>query len=49
MHGLWNASGAIASSSIFSWIVPLGVAATLISTFVWIYRNSRSSAGGCAS
>ena len=41
MHGLWNASGAIASDSVFGWIVPLGIAATLISTFVWIYRNTQ--------
>lgn len=40
-HGLWNASGAIGSSSAFGWIVPLGVAATLISTFVWIYENTQ--------
>jgi RsiW-degrading membrane proteinase PrsW (M82 family) len=41
MHGLWNASGAIGSSSVVGWIVPLGVAATLISTFVWIYENTQ--------
>ena len=41
MHGLWNASGAIGGSSVFGWIVPLGVAATLIATFVWIYRNTQ--------
>jgi hypothetical protein len=41
MHGLWNATGAIAGSSVFGWIVPLGVAATLISTFVWIYKNTQ--------
>jgi RsiW-degrading membrane proteinase PrsW (M82 family) len=41
MHGLWNASGAIGGSSVFGWIVPLGVAATLISTFVWIYKNTQ--------
>ena len=26
MHGLWNASAAIGGSSVFGWIVPLGVA-----------------------
>jgi protease PrsW len=41
MHGLWNASGAIGSDSVFGWIVPLGVTAALISTFVWIYRNTQ--------
>ncbi len=40
MHGLWNASGAIGGSSIFGWIVPLGVSAALIATFVWIYQNT---------
>jgi protease PrsW len=41
MHGLWDASGAITSSSVFGWIVPLGVAATLIATFVWIYESTQ--------
>ncbi|HEU4702309.1 MAG TPA: PrsW family intramembrane metalloprotease, partial [Conexibacter sp.] len=41
MHGLWNASGAIANNSVFDWIVPLAVTATLISTFVWIYKNTQ--------
>lgn len=41
MHALWNASGAIGGNSVFGWIVPLGVGITLISTFVWIYRNTQ--------
>ena len=41
MHGLWNASSAIGGSSVFGWIVPLGVAATLISTFGWIYEKTQ--------
>ena len=41
MHGLWNASGAIGGSSAFGLIVPLAVAATLIATFGWIFRNTQ--------
>jgi RsiW-degrading membrane proteinase PrsW (M82 family) len=41
MHGLWNASGAIGGSGIVGWIVPLGVSATLIATFVWIYKHTQ--------
>ena len=40
MHGLWDASAAIAGSSVLGWIVPLGVAGVLITLFVWIYRNT---------
>jgi RsiW-degrading membrane proteinase PrsW (M82 family) len=41
MHGLWDASGALAGSSVFGWIVPLGVATVLISVFFWIYDNTQ--------
>jgi RsiW-degrading membrane proteinase PrsW (M82 family) len=40
MHGVWDASGAIAGNSVFGWIVPMSVAAVLISTFVWVYDNT---------
>jgi hypothetical protein len=40
MHGLWDASGAIAGDSVFGWIVPTFVAAVLISVFVWIYKTT---------
>ena len=40
MHGLWNASGAIAGSSALGWLVPLIVAAGLIAVFVSVYRNA---------
>ncbi len=40
MHGLWDASAAIAGNSVFGWIVPLAVASVLISVFVWIYKNT---------
>jgi RsiW-degrading membrane proteinase PrsW (M82 family) len=41
MHGLWDATAAIAGNSVFGWIVPLTVATVLISTFVWIYDNAQ--------
>jgi protease PrsW len=40
MHGLWNASGAIAGNSALGWLVPTLVAAGLISVFRWVYRNA---------
>jgi RsiW-degrading membrane proteinase PrsW (M82 family) len=40
MHGLWDASGAIAGSSVFGWIVPMSVAAVLIAVFVWVYQST---------
>ena len=39
MHGLWDASAAIAGDNVFS-IVPGIVALVLISVFVWVYENS---------
>jgi hypothetical protein len=41
MHGVWDASGAIAGNSVFGWIVPLTVATVLISVFVWIYNTTQ--------
>jgi protease PrsW len=41
MHGVWDASGAIAGNSVFGWIVPLMVATVLISVFVWIYNTTQ--------
>ncbi len=41
MHGLWDASAAIAGDNVIS-IVPGIVAFGLISVFVWIYENSVS-------
>ena len=40
MHGLWDASSAIAASGVFGWVVPLGVAGVLIAVFVWVYKTS---------
>ncbi len=40
MHGLWDASAAIAGNSVFAWIVPTTVAGVLITVFVWIYGNT---------
>jgi protease PrsW len=40
MHGLWNASSAIAGGSVFAWIVPTTVACVLIGVFVWIYKTT---------
>jgi len=39
MHGLWDASAAIAGDNVIS-IGPAIVAFTLISVFVWVYENS---------
>jgi protease PrsW len=41
MHGVWDASGAIAGNTAFGWIVPLTVATVLINVFVWIYRTTQ--------
>ena len=41
MHGLWDASAAIAGDKVIS-IVPGIVAFVLISVFVWVYDNSES-------
>jgi protease PrsW len=41
MHGLWDASPAIGGNSVFAWIIPVTVAATLISLFVWVYRTTQ--------
>jgi RsiW-degrading membrane proteinase PrsW (M82 family) len=41
MHGVWDASAAIAGNSVFGWIVPLTVATALISVFVWIYKTTQ--------
>jgi protease PrsW len=40
MHGLWDASAAIAGNSVLGWLVPLLVATGLISVFVWVYRKA---------
>jgi RsiW-degrading membrane proteinase PrsW (M82 family) len=40
MHGLWDASAAVAGDSVISWLVPTIVAAALIAVFVWVYRNT---------
>jgi len=40
MHGLWDASSAIAASGVFGWVVPLAVAGVLIAVFVWVYKTS---------
>ena len=42
MHGLWDASAAIAGDNAIS-IVPGIVAFTLIGVFVWVYDNSAST------
>jgi protease PrsW len=39
MHGLWDASAAIAGDNVAS-IVPAAVAFVLISVFIWVYENS---------
>jgi RsiW-degrading membrane proteinase PrsW (M82 family) len=41
MHGVWDASAAIAGNGVFGWIVPLTVAAVLITAFVWIYKTTQ--------
>jgi RsiW-degrading membrane proteinase PrsW (M82 family) len=40
MHGLWDASAAIGGNSFFGWIIPVAVAGTLISVFIWVYNES---------
>jgi RsiW-degrading membrane proteinase PrsW (M82 family) len=40
MHGVWDASAALAGDSTFGWIFPAAVAFVLISVFVWIYRTT---------
>jgi RsiW-degrading membrane proteinase PrsW (M82 family) len=40
MHGLWDASAAIAGDSVLGSLVPLIVAAGIIAVFVWFYRNT---------
>ena len=40
MHGLWDASAAIAGDSVFGSVVPLIVAGGIIAVFVWVYRNT---------
>jgi hypothetical protein len=41
MHGLWDASAAMAGDKVIS-IVPGIVASVLIGVFVWVYDNSES-------
>jgi protease PrsW len=45
MHGLWDASGALAGSSVIGGLTPVIVASILISTFFWIYRNTEPIEG----
>ena len=40
MHGLWDASAAIGGDSVLGSLVPLIVAAGIITVFVWVYRNT---------
>jgi protease PrsW len=40
MHGLWDASAALAGSSVIGWLVPGLVATGLIGVFVWVYRSA---------
>jgi RsiW-degrading membrane proteinase PrsW (M82 family) len=40
MHGIWDASAALAGYSVIGGIVPLAVAYILISVFRWIYNNT---------
>src|SRR5262249_6659827 len=40
MHGLWDASAALASSGLLGSLVPVIVAGGLISVFVWVYRTT---------
>jgi protease PrsW len=40
MHGLWDASAAIAGDSVLGWIVPTLVAAGLITAFLRVYQNA---------
>jgi protease PrsW len=41
MHGIWDASGALAGSSALGWIAPPAVATVLISVFIWIYNTTQ--------
>jgi protease PrsW len=41
MHGVWDASGALAGSSVIGWIAPIAVAVILIRTFLWIYNTTQ--------
>jgi protease PrsW len=41
MHSLWNATGAIAGSSVLGWVMPIIVAGTLIAVFIWIYKTAQ--------
>jgi protease PrsW len=40
LHGLWDASAALAGSGVFGGLVPTAVAGVLITVFVWVYRTS---------
>jgi RsiW-degrading membrane proteinase PrsW (M82 family) len=40
MHGLWDASAAIAGDSVLGSLLPALVAGVLITVFVWIYRTT---------
>jgi hypothetical protein len=40
MHGLWNASSAIAVGGTLAWIVPTTVACVLIGVLVWVYKTT---------
>jgi RsiW-degrading membrane proteinase PrsW (M82 family) len=40
MHGLWDASAAIAGDSVFGSVVPVIVAGGIIAVFVRVYRNT---------
>jgi RsiW-degrading membrane proteinase PrsW (M82 family) len=40
MHGLWDASSAIAGGSASAWLVPMLVASALISVFLWVYETT---------
>jgi protease PrsW len=41
MHGVWDASAALAGTSVLGLIAPVAVAAVLINVFVWIYNNTQ--------
>jgi RsiW-degrading membrane proteinase PrsW (M82 family) len=41
MHGLWDASAAIAGNTFFGWLVPTIVAGVLITVFVWVYNTTQ--------
>jgi len=42
MHGVWDASGALAGSGVFGWIAPVAVAGILLSVFGWIYNTTQA-------